>query len=53
MSQLLMDKTLLEKAVQWFQAQFGQVLVAPIGEQFPGYPLPSAIKAVLSGAEEV
>ncbi|MDZ4796957.1 MAG: GGDEF domain-containing protein [Bryobacteraceae bacterium] len=53
MSQAMMDKTLLEKAVQWFQAQFGQVLVVPIGEQFPGYPLPGEIKAVLSGAEEV
>jgi hypothetical protein len=43
-----LDKTLLEKALIWFQPEFRQQLVSPIESHFPNYQLPRDIQAVLN-----
>jgi hypothetical protein len=44
----LLDKTLLENALSWFQPEFRHRLVSPIESHFPNYPLPRDIQAVLN-----
>jgi diguanylate cyclase (GGDEF)-like protein len=46
-SQELLNKTLLENALQWFQPHFRQRLVSPIESHFPNYALPQEIQEVL------
>src|SRR5262249_38089187 len=43
----LLDKTLLENALSWFQGEFRQKLVSPIEGHFPNYSLPRDIQKVL------
>ena len=44
-------KTLLENALHWFQPEILRAkLVSPIESQFPNYPLPSEIQAIVFGA---
>src|SRR4051794_24856422 len=47
----LLDKTLLENALRWFQPEFRQRLVVPLEGQFPNYPLPQEIQSVLQDTE--
>ena len=49
----LLDKTLLENALNWFLPYFRQKLVSPIENLFPNYPLPSNIRDVLDGTTAV
>ncbi|MCI0455485.1 MAG: GGDEF domain-containing protein [Gemmataceae bacterium] len=43
----LLDKTLLENALSWFQAEFQRQLVSSIQSHFPNYLLPRDIQTVL------
>src|SRR2546423_6456671 len=49
----LLDKTLLENALRWFQPEFRQKLVGPLEGQFPNFPLPQEIQSLLQDTEEM
>jgi len=47
------QKNHLINAVQWWQGHFRQTLVNPIESQFPNFPLPAAIQAVLQRTGDI
>ncbi|HYT87158.1 MAG TPA: hypothetical protein VEL76_00430, partial [Gemmataceae bacterium] len=49
----VLDKTLLENALRWFQPEFRGKLLNPIESQFPNYRLPRDIQAVLATTEAI
>jgi len=52
-SRLTFQKAMLENAVSWFRTDFRQKLVSPIEGQFPNYPLPAQIQAIMHGLDEI
>jgi diguanylate cyclase (GGDEF)-like protein len=47
------DKTLLERALRWFQPEFRRQLVSPIESHFPDYQLPRDIQGVIRITNEM
>lgn len=50
---LLIKKVFLQAWLGWFQGDFRQNIVSLIEAQFPGYPLPGEIRAVLEHWEKI
>jgi diguanylate cyclase (GGDEF)-like protein len=46
-SEVSLDKSLLENAINWFRPQFRQTLVNAIESEFPNYPLPREIQEIV------
>ena len=52
-SEQMLDKTILESALRWFQPEFRGKLLNPIESQFPNYRLPRDIQTVLATTEAI
>ena len=50
---LLIKKGLLQACLSWFEVDFRQWVESPLSSQFPNYPLPSEVQAVIGCSQQL